>query len=112
MDDLEAAVALFSACSVELIGRPDVGVDEIRVEWQSPALDLDTDVRVVFSGESELVGYVEVWDQKPHVRIYCWGRVQSQWRDFPAWFKPSPLRRLERRREQPRFGLARSTAVT
>ena len=34
---------------------------------------------------------------------YCWGRVESQWGDFPQWLKPAPVRRLEQCRKQPRF---------
>ena len=26
---------------------------------------------------------------------YGWGRVESQWANFPGWLKPAPLRRLE-----------------
>ena len=34
---------------------------------------------------------------------YCWGRVESQWDDFPLWLRPAPVRRLKQRRSQPRL---------
>jgi glucosyl-dolichyl phosphate glucuronosyltransferase len=34
---------------------------------------------------------------------YCWGRVESQWGEFPPWLKPAPVRRLKQGRGQPRF---------
>jgi glycosyltransferase involved in cell wall biosynthesis len=42
------------------------------------------------------------WMQCLKRSSYGWGRVESQWGDFPRWLKPAPLRRLEQRREQPR----------
>jgi len=81
MEDLEAAVALFNACSMELIGAVQHDVDETRVEWGTPGFNLKTDTQVVLSPAGEIVGYIEVWDiEEPHVQIWSWGRVHPDYR--------------------------------
>jgi len=80
MQDLEAAIALFNTCSLEQIGKEQFEVEDIKGEWESPSFDLERDTRVVVSPEGELVGYVEVWDTEPHVRLYSWGRVHPECR--------------------------------
>ncbi len=80
MQDLEAAIALFNTCSLEQIGKEQFVVEDIRGEWESPSFDLEQDVRVVLAPEGELVGYVEVWETEPHVRLYSWGRVHPEYR--------------------------------
>ena len=40
MEDLEATVALFNACSKELIDKEQHDVDETRVEWKPPKFNL------------------------------------------------------------------------
>lgn len=60
MEDLKAAVALFNACSMELIGAMQHDVDETRVEWGTPGFNLKTDTQVVLSPAGEIVGYLEV----------------------------------------------------
>lgn len=76
MDDAERAVALFNACSLELLGEAPHDADEQRVEWRTPEFDLETDTRVVIAPDASLVGYAEVWDlEEPHVRVHSWGRV-------------------------------------
>ncbi len=75
MDDLEAAVALFNACSMELIGAEDEKVEDVSNQWQMPGFDLERDARVVLAPHGQIVGWVEVWDPAPHVHLYSWGRV-------------------------------------
>ena len=43
------------------------------------------------------------WARQLKRICYGWGRVEAQWGNFPRWLKPAPLRRLEERRQQPRF---------
>lgn len=75
MDDLGATVALFNACSMELIGAEDERVEDVRNYWQTPGFDLERDARVVLAPDGQIVGWMEVWDPAPHVRLYGWGRV-------------------------------------
>ena len=76
LDDLEASVALFNACSRQLIGVNSSTVESYRPEWQMPGLNLETDIQVVVAPDGQIVGCMEVWDlSDPHVRIHTWGRV-------------------------------------
>ena len=76
MDDLEAAVALFNACSRDELGVDTATVEDNRLEWLTPGFDLSRDTRLVIAPHGQLVGYCEVWDQgDPHVSTQVWGRV-------------------------------------
>lgn len=75
IDDAEIAVALVNACSVELIGRPQFEVHELRADWTSPNVDPETDLQLVFAADNQLVGYAGVWDAEPHVQMFGWGNV-------------------------------------
>jgi hypothetical protein len=70
MDDVEAAVELANACSIELIGQPEWEVHRFRTDWESDALNPQTDLWVVFAPGGRLVGYAGVWDTQPHVQPY------------------------------------------
>jgi ribosomal protein S18 acetylase RimI-like enzyme len=80
MDDVEAAVELVNACSIELIGRPEWEVHQFRNDWQSPNLNVETDLRVVLTPDDELVGYARVWDWEPHVRMFGRGNVHPEYK--------------------------------
>lgn len=80
MDDLESAVSLFNACSLDLIGVEESDVHDQVVEWKTPLFDLDTDTRVIIGKEGDLVGYAEVWDiRDPHVSVHSWARVHPDY---------------------------------
>ncbi len=78
-EDLENALALFNACSIEWIGSPQMDTAVLRTEWRSPTFTLATDTQAVFDGD-RMIGYVEVWDSTPHVKLYFWGRVHPEHR--------------------------------
>ena len=78
MDDVEAAVALVNACSIEQTGRPEWEVHQFRNDWQSPNLNPETDLRVVLTPDDKLVGYAGVWDWEPYVRMFAWGNVHPE----------------------------------
>ena len=74
-DDVEAAVALFNACSRHMFGRNQFNANDVRTEWGTPGFNLESDTRLVFH-EDRLVGYVEFWNlTAPYVRPMFWGRV-------------------------------------
>ena len=79
-DDAVVVTELLCRCSLEEIGRPEFEVEELRHDWQSPGFDLAQDTRVVFAPEGSPVGYIESWATAPYVRLYCWGRVDPQYR--------------------------------
>ena len=80
MADVEAAVALANACSIEQIGKPKSSLDQFRTDWQSPYLHPETDLRVVFAPDARLVGYAGVWDTEPHVQMFGWGHVHPEYK--------------------------------
>jgi mycothiol synthase len=97
LEDVEAAVGLVNACSIELIGRPEWTADQIRTDWQSPSLNVETDLRLVFAPRGQLVGYAGMWDLAPHVLMRAWANVHpehrsqgigtylAQWLEERAW---------------------------
>ena len=80
MDDVEAAVELVNACSIEQIGRPEWEGHQFRNDWQSPNLNVETDLWVVLTPDDKLVGYAGVWDWEPHVRMFGWGNVHPEYK--------------------------------
>jgi len=80
MDNLPAAVALFNVCSLEQVGALEFSLEDVRTEWISPGFNLATDTRIILDESGAAVGYMEVWDADPHVRLYAWGRVHPDFR--------------------------------
>jgi mycothiol synthase len=79
MDDLEAVLALFNACSIEQVGKALLEETEMQTEWESSNFNLETDTQAVLAPDGKLVGYVALWDRAPHVRIYAEGRVHPEY---------------------------------
>lgn len=77
-DDLEAAVEMFNIDARQLVGVEKFVLNEIANEWSTPGFNQETDSRIVFSPEGQVVGYCDVWDMKPHFSIDCWGRVHPE----------------------------------
>ena len=80
LSDLEEVVALVNSCSQKVIGSDECKVSEYRTDWQSPTMNLETDLRVVLTPERKIVGYTGVWDPKPHVQIYGFVHVHPEYR--------------------------------
>lgn len=80
MDDVEAVADLLAACSIELIGSPQLGVNEVRTDWQRPGFNLETDTLVVLAPDGQIVGYSAVWDNAPHVCISVDGSARPAYR--------------------------------
>ena len=80
LDDVEAAVELVNACSIEQIGRPEWEVHQFRNDWLSPNFNVETDLRVVFTPDGRLVGYAGVWDLEPYVQSFGWGNVHPEYK--------------------------------
>lgn len=81
MEDIEPSVNLFNRWSQAMVGWDESGtVDAIRTEWTSPGFDPAEDIRVVFTPNGDLVGYIEVWtNNKPPVHPWIWGRVDPNY---------------------------------
>jgi len=79
-DDLEEAVDLFNLCSKHMMGKNEVTLSDVRVEWLLPDFDLQKATRVAVDGQGQLVGYVEVWDiDELPVDMWVWGRVHPEY---------------------------------
>jgi mycothiol synthase len=80
MNDLEVALELFDICSINMIGKSEHSLSDMRTEWLLPEFDLQTTTQMIFSPEGRLVGYIEVWDiDEPPVRNWVWGCVHPDY---------------------------------
>jgi GNAT superfamily N-acetyltransferase len=83
LDDLEAAIDLWNACSRELLGIEKFSLQDSRREWTTPNFNLETDTCIILDPSGKIVGYHEVWDlDEPHVTLNVWGRVHPEYRDL------------------------------
>ncbi len=79
MDDMASVLQLVQTCEIELEGRSETTLDDMRVEWQTPSFNIATDAWVVSSPEGKVVGFSDV-DQQEHARIYTSGNVHPNYR--------------------------------
>jgi mycothiol synthase len=81
LKDVEPALKLFNAWSQSVVQQDEItDAGAIRNEWVSPNFDPARDIRVVFSPEGQMVGYMEVWTTaKPPVHPWMWGRVHPEY---------------------------------
>ena len=70
MDDLEAATELFAACDVAEWGEAEYTLEDLRADWRSPEITLETDAWVVLAPGGHLVGYAAVFNRE-NVRFYA-----------------------------------------
>lgn len=102
LNDVEPALVLFNRWSRSVIGRDEITVaDAIRNEWISPGFDPAQDIRVVFTPNGRMAGYIEVWTTlKPPVHPWMWGRVDPDYEDLGigtwllSWAEQRALRAL------------------
>jgi mycothiol synthase len=84
LEDVEPALVLFNRWARSVIHEDEItDADAIRTEWKSPGFDPMEDIRLVFSPNGEMVGYIEVWTtQKPSVHPWMWGRVHPEYENM------------------------------
>jgi mycothiol synthase len=76
MSDAEAVVEIFNLCSLEITGKPEFSVEEIRGDWQTPGFSLETDTVVVLTPQDQIVGYGDLWGSSAtFTRFISWVRV-------------------------------------
>src|SRR5579863_4456062 len=80
MDDLQAVYELVHACDLADGGMTNHTLEEIRVYWESPDIELATDSWTVLTGDGRVVGYEDV-DQKGYVRFMSFCRVLPEYRN-------------------------------
>jgi N-acetylglutamate synthase-like GNAT family acetyltransferase len=78
MNDLGDVLAVFSAYSVEQVGRILLEETELQAEWKIPTFSLETNTCVVIAPDGRLVGYAAMFDSVPHVRPFAQVRVHPE----------------------------------
>ena len=80
MVDLSAVMDLFNTCSMASTGVRQFNEDEIRIVWEAPDFNMETDTQIVLSPQGELIGYSDITKlSEPLVRPQIWGQVHPQW---------------------------------
>lgn len=80
MEDVGAVYELLSTCDIAEYGLPDITEEELRSEWSSPTINIETDIWVVVSTDKRVIGYAEV-EQRDHARIFAFTRVHPDYRN-------------------------------
>lgn len=117
LDDVDIAVELANACSIEVIGRPEWAAHQFENDWRSPSLNPATDLHLVFAVDGTLVGYGGVWDAAPHVRLFGWGNVRPTHRGqgigtyLAAWVEERARRSLPQAPQGTRVVLRQSLSA-
>jgi GNAT superfamily N-acetyltransferase len=123
LDDADRALTLFNRWSQAVIHEDDLSdAAVLRTEWVSPGFDPAEDIRLVFSPQGELVGYIEVWTtNKPPVHPWIWGRVDTRYEGrgigtyLLAWAEARALKALDELapdlRFAPRVGIPREATA-
>jgi mycothiol synthase len=79
-EDVDMVVDLINAAALADTGMAATNRDEKLIEWGLPQFSVETDTLLVLAPDSQAAGFVELWDSKPHVRHYLWGRVHPDYR--------------------------------
>jgi mycothiol synthase len=111
MQDVEAAIRLFNRWSQDAIHMDEFGIAEpVRNEWRAPGFDPEKNIRLVFSPNGELAGYVEAWtDSTPLVHPWIWGRVDPDFQGLgigtwlTQWAEERALQELDKVPAELRF---------
>jgi mycothiol synthase len=69
MEDAPAVVDLMNAHDLAETGEQDSSLEDLVADWTIPRFDLTRDAWLVIGPDRRLVGYVWLWDKKPHVEI-------------------------------------------
>lgn len=79
LEDLAAVVELLNICAIDQTGAPDTNENLLKADWEGPSFDLAESVRVAETADSQIVGYISVWDTDPlPVSNWVWARVHPQ----------------------------------
>lgn len=70
MDDLEAATALVIAAETAEMGRAEVTLEELRIDWESPDFKLETNAVLIVAPDGQPVAYTNIWDKPSPVTLW------------------------------------------
>ena len=101
LEDAQAAVDLFNACSQALFGWDNCDLNDLMNDWTSPGLKTDEMIRVLEDEHGKITGYIDVWDiSQPHVTKYVWGVLHPdhwddlRYHDMLAWAEDLARQRI------------------
>jgi mycothiol synthase len=78
MGDVESVAELIETCDIAEHGEPDQTLEDLRVDWRNPELNLETDARVVVTSRERVVGYAAMFNRE-NVRLYVDARVHPEY---------------------------------
>ncbi len=82
MDDIPACVEMFNLWAEKELGHKEVGLEEVRNEWESPHFDPAKNARILLAPNGKLVGYTEYWTHPDTpVRPWIWARVHPDYQN-------------------------------
>jgi mycothiol synthase len=80
LKDAQAAVDLFDAYDMSIVGVRIESLDNTIRFWQTPGMELNRDTTLVMNATQQVVGYAEVYDvADPHVHIFTFGCVHPDY---------------------------------
>lgn len=92
LEDAQATVDLFNACSQALFGWDNCDLNDLMNDWTSPGMEVEEMIRVIEDEQGQIIGYVDVWDiSQPHVSKYVWAVLHPDhwdevlYREMLAW---------------------------
>jgi ribosomal protein S18 acetylase RimI-like enzyme len=80
LDDIDSIVGLINAAALADTGLKGTTKHDKLMELQLPQFNLETDSLLVLANGGQAAACVELWDSKPHVRHYIFGRVHPGYR--------------------------------
>ncbi len=78
MGDMESVAELIDICSIAEHGEPDFTLEDLRVDWQNPELNLETDTWVVVTPGERIVGYAVMFNRE-NVRLHVIAYVHPEY---------------------------------
>jgi mycothiol synthase len=78
MGDVESVAELIETCDIAEHGEPAQTLEDLRVDWENPELNLETDAWVVLAPGELVVGYAAVFN-RDNVRLYVDAYVHPEY---------------------------------
>ena len=59
-EDAEAVADLMRACDVEIFGKPDTDINDVRDDWAAPGFELDRDAWIIHRNDGAAAGFASI----------------------------------------------------
>lgn len=80
LDDIDDIVGLINAAALADTGMLGTNKDDKLIELSQSSFNMETDTLMLLTPAGQVAAYVELWDTRPHVRHYVYGRVHPDCR--------------------------------